>query len=310
MKSSTGIEFESAYLLWIWICFCISEFGIWHVLIDVGNDIDWPLRRRELVVDGSLSLTMPWLQISGRFAPSDLIIDDDDVLELTFVKIIVDKRVCLWFCFMWICSIIIVVCGVLLAFEDWMAGWEGWGDVWLLYVYLLLFVARPLPCQVRLHGRSKSWIKIYFIGFSRGGDGTGIFALFCPALPLLCACLVVPFFFLLSFPLFLFSLYAGLFTKRTSYATKTNKATTMQQSRMSMNSTTRGILLHPHNNLLQILFMVLTDMATVNNFIFISSSKIVVVHSLNTSSYNLFCLKLAAICTSLFVFILDIYLLL
>lgn len=118
------------------------------------------------------------------------------------------------------------------------------------------------------------------------------------------------FLFLLSFPLFLFSLYAGLFTKRTSYATKTNKATTMQQSRMSMNSTTRGILLHPHNNLLQILFMVLTDMATLNNFIFISLSKIVVVHSLNTSSYNLFCFKLAAICTSLFVFILDIYLLL
>lgn len=47
------------------------------------------------MVDGSLSLTMPWLQISGRFAPSDLIIDDDDVLELAFVKIIVDKRVCL-----------------------------------------------------------------------------------------------------------------------------------------------------------------------------------------------------------------------
>lgn len=52
---------------------------------------------------------------------------------------------------------------------------------------LLIVSVRPLPCQVRLLGRSKNLIKKrIFLGFE-GGDGTGLFIyLFCPALPLLC----------------------------------------------------------------------------------------------------------------------------
>uniref|UniRef100_A0A2C9TZS7 Uncharacterized protein n=1 Tax=Manihot esculenta TaxID=3983 RepID=A0A2C9TZS7_MANES len=83
----------------------------------------------------------------------------------------------------------------------------------------LLVVARPLPWQVRLHGRSKTSIKLFFFWVFEGEDGTGYGLLFCPALPPLVrfwSCLCVS----LSLSLSLLSL--RWFTEQTSFATKAN----------------------------------------------------------------------------------------
>lgn len=51
----------------------------------------------------------------------------------------------------------------------------------------LLVVARPLPWQVRLHGRSKTSIKLYFfVGFLGGKMARGMVYYFARLFPLLC----------------------------------------------------------------------------------------------------------------------------
>lgn len=103
---------------------------------------------------------------------------------------------------------------------------------------LLIVSVRPLPCQVRLLGRSKNLIKKrIFLGFE-GGDGTGLFIyLFCPALPLLC------YGFLLSLSL------SQPFTDTNNVASyKELKASAGISTSLNINTSPKGILCYCHIN--------------------------------------------------------------